>query len=269
MCRYFGISRTAYYKSEHRSERALSEEEIVLELVRSIRSEMPRLGGRKLYHLLHDDLQSLGKIGRDKFFALLGKNGLLVEHKRSYTKTTNSFHHYRRWTNLLNSQELTRSNQAWASDITYLRTVGGFVYLFLITDLYSRKIVGWSLSRSLSVEGSIEALKMALRSRDNKQQRLIHHSDRGIQYCCHAYVELLQKNDILISMTEDNHCYENSKAERVNGILKDEFYLDSTFNNMEQALSTVRSAVKIYNERRPHWALQLRTPHQVHVEEVA
>ena len=269
LCCYFGISRTAYYKREKSVERELLEEGVVLDLVHSVRRDMPRLGGRKLYHLLYDDLQSLGKIGRDKFFALLSKNDLLVERKRSYTKTTNSFHHYRRWKNQLKSLELTHSNQAWGSDITYLRTVGGFVYLSLITDLHSRKIVGYSLSRSLSVEGSIEALKMALRGSKNRQQQVIHHSDRGIQYCCHAYVGLLQKNNILISMTEDNHCYENSKSERVNGILKDEFYLDSTFNNFEQAFSAVRSAVKTYNERRPHWALQLRTPHQVHIDEVA
>jgi len=245
------------------------EEHIIIDMVRNKRRLMPRLGGKKLYHLLSEDLEEVGKIGRDKFFDILRRNDLLVERKRSSTKTTQSYHRFHKWSNLLKGVELTRSNQAWGSDITYLRTVEGFVYLFLTTDLYSRKIVGWSLSRSLSIEGGLEALNLALRNIKNNNKTLIHHSDRGIQYCSKAYIETLQNHKVSISMTEENHCYENSKAERVNGILKDEFYLNSTFNNFEQALKTVRSAINIYNEHRPHWSLQLKTPSLVHEQNAA
>jgi Transposase and inactivated derivatives len=244
-------------------------EHIVIDMVRAKRRIMPRLGGKKLYHLLSEDLEEAGKIGRDKFFQLLRRNGLLVKRKRSSIKTTQSYHHFHKWNNLLKGVELTRSNQAWGSDITYLRTVEGFVYLFLITDLYSRKIVGWSLSRSLSIEGGLEALHFALGKRKKNNKALIHHSDRGIQYCSKTYVDTLQSRGVSISMTEENHCYENSKAERVNGILKDEFYLNSTFLNFEQAFKTVRSAINIYNEHRPHWSLQLKTPSHVHEQIVA
>ena len=240
-----------------------------MDLVKERRHLMPRLGGRKLYHVLKDDLRDIGKIGRDKFFDILRSNDLLVKRKRSYTKTTNSHHRFYKWSNLLMDVELTGSNQAWGSDITYLRTIKGFVYLFLITDLYSRKIVGWSLSRSLSIEGGLEALKIALSSWKDKSSGLIHHSDRGVQYCSKDYVKRLQKAGVSISMTEENHCYENAKAERVNGILKDEFCLNATFNDFKQAAKTVRSAIKIYNEHRPHWSLGLNTPSQVHEQRVA
>ena len=236
----------------------------MLDMVLDVRRTMPRLGGRKLYHILGNDLHCVGRIGRDKFFSILRKNNLLIEAKRSYTRTTNSFHRFYMWNNLIKEVEVSRINQVWVSDITYLRTIKGFVYLFLITDLFSRKIVGWSLSRSLSIEGAAEALKMALRCRKDKTLPLIHHSDRGIQYCSHTYVGLLQKEGIGISMTQENHCYENSTAERVNGILKDEFYLDNTFNDFAQTHQAVRSAVNIYNEKRPHWSLNLLTPEQVY-----
>jgi transposase InsO family protein len=226
-------------------------------MVLETRREMPRIGGRKLYYLLKEDLRQSGKIGRDKFFEILHGHDLLVKRKRSGMKTTNSYHRFHKWKNRLKGVELTGSNQSWASDITYLRTMNGFVYLFLITDLYSRKIVGWSLSKSLSIEGAVEALKMALAGRKEKSKGLIHHSDRGIQYCSNDYVKLLQKNDITISMTEENHCYENGTAERINGILKDEFYLSSTFRDFRESLAMVRSAIKTYNEKRPHRALEL------------
>jgi transposase InsO family protein len=257
MCKYFGISRQAFYKSKQQIVKREFETSMVIELVQEKRREMPRLGGRKLYHLLKEDLSQIGKIGRDKLFEILCQYDLLVRPKKSYTKTTASYHHFYKWTNLIKDLEITRPNQVWVSDITYIRTLKGFVYLFLITDLYSRKVIGWSLSRSLSIEGAIEALKMANRNRDDKSSSLIHHSDRGVQYCCNAYVGMLQKANIDISMTEDNHCYENSIAERVNGILKDEFYLDATFNNFEQVLSAVSSGINIYNEKRPHWSLEL------------
>jgi transposase InsO family protein len=236
----------------------------VLDLVFEIRRKMPRLGGKKLYHLLRSDLQKVGKIGRDKFFAILRKHGLLVERKRSFTRTTHSFHRFYKYNNLLKDSTITAPNQCYVADITYIRTEGNFVYLFLLTDYFSRKIVGWSLSKSLSIEGGLLALKMAFKQRGKPDFSLIHHSDRGIQYCSNAYVDLLKKQDSLISMTEENHCYENSLAERVNGILKDEFYLGSTFKNFEQAQKAVSEAVETYNEYRPHWSLGLKTPAEVH-----
>jgi transposase InsO family protein len=239
------------------------EETIVVEPVQEVRRKLPRIGGKKLYFMLQKDLQQAGKIGRDKLFEILKRNGLLVERKKSYTKTTHSFHRFYTYKNLLKEKQITKPDECYVADITYLRTEGAFVYLFLLTDDYSRKIVGWSLSKSLSIEGGLEALRKALKHCKNKAG-LIHHSDRGIQYCSKDYVALLEKNKVTSSMTEENHCYENSKAERVNGILKDEFLLDSTFRNLADAHKAVSEAVSLYNEVRPHWSLSLQTPQQVH-----
>ena len=267
-CSYFGISRSGYYASCKRETKVVLEEAIVLDLVHEVRHVMPRIGGKKLYNMLKKDLHSVGKIGRDKLFDILRKNNLLVERKKNYTRTTDSYHRFYVYKNLLYDKTLTRPNECYVSDITYLRTDNGFVYLFLITDAYSRKIVGWSLSRSLSIEGGLKALRMALRQRKTFSS-LIHHSDRGIQYCANDYVKELTKHNVDISMTEENHCYENSLAERVNGILKDEFLLDSTFKNYDQALRAVKQAVETYNELRPHWSLDLKTPNEVHLKSVA
>ena len=269
MCDYFGISRSGYYKQLKSSERSNMEETIVIDLVQELRHLMPRIGGKKMYYLLKKDLQAVGKMGRDKFFDILRKHELLILRKRSYTKTTNSYHRFYCWKNQIKHIEFTGSNECWVSDITYLRTLHGFVYLFLITDLYSRKIVGWNLSTSLSIEGGLLALSMALRQRQDKTIPLTHHSDRGIQYCCNAYVKELQKNKITISMTEENHCYENSTAERVNGILKDEFMLDSVFKDSTDAQKAVKESIRIYNDCRPHWSLALRTPSAVHQQGAA
>ena len=239
-----------------------------MDLVHEVRHIMPRIGGKKLYSILKNDLHNVGKLGRDKLFDILRKNDLLVKRKKSYTRTTDSYHRFYKYKNLLYNKTLTRSNECYVSDITYLRTENGFVYLFLITDAYSRKIVGWDLSRSLAIEGGLKALNMALKQRKTRAP-LIHHSDRGIQYCCNAYVEKLKKSKVNISMTEENHCYENSLAERVNGILKDEFLLDSTFKNYDQTLQAVKQAVKTYNELRPHWSLDLKTPNEVHLKSAA
>lgn len=239
-----------------------------MQLVQSVRRRMPRIGGKKLYFMLKEDLSNTGKIGRDKFFELLGKHDLLVKRKKSFTRTTDSYHRFRVYRNVLKGKHLRRSNQCWVADITYLRTLKGFVYLFLLTDAFSRKIVGWCLSDSLSIEGGLKALKMALKQR-NKPLLLIHHSDRGIQYCSKDYVALLKKNNIVISMTEENHCYENSLAERVNGILKDEFLLDETYVNKSICLKAVGEAILIYNQERPHLSLGYKTPETVHRDQAA
>lgn len=240
--------------------------ETILKLVLDKRKKMPRIGCKKLYYDLYKEIQKVDKIGRDKFIAILRENNLLVNIKRKFVKTTNSRHRFYVYNNLLYDKTLTIPNECWVADITYIRTVNKFLYLSLLTDAYSRKIVGWHLSNSLAIEGCIETLKMALKQRKSKLP-LIHHSDRGIQYCSNDYIDLLKNHSVDISMTEQNHCYENSKAERVNGILKNEFLLDSTFENYYQCYKTVKEAIKAYNNERPHWSLELKTPTQVHNHE--
>ena len=264
MCSYFGYSRWAYYKSLKTEEKESVSESFILDLILQERRIQPRIGGKKLYFMLSSDIHSIAAhFGRDKFFDLLRKHDLLVERKRQYCRTTHSWHHFHKYGNLIKELSIVRPNQVWASDITYLRTEQGFVYLSLLTDMYSRKIVGWSLSRSLSIEGCVFCLKKALRG-VSLSEPLIHHSDRGVQYCSHDYVKILNKHDIGISMTEENHCYENAMAERVNGILKDEYMLDRTFKDFAQAEKSCREAILLYNTRRPHWSLALKTPEQVH-----
>lgn len=240
------------------------QEDIVRKLVQDIRYYQPKIGGKKLYFLLKDDLDKLpGSIGRDKFFDILRRLGLLVKRRKKYVSTTDSYHRFRKYKNKLKGKLLTGPGQAYVCDITYLRTRGSFVYLFLQTDAYSRMITGWSLSHSLSIEGAIEALKMTIKQSKNMKGS-IHHSDRGIQYCSKDYVKILKKQKVEISMTEENHCYENAMAERVNGILKDEFLLDETFANKKMAFKAVKEAVRSYNTLRPHWSLNLYTPQQIH-----
>lgn len=226
---------------------------------------MPLLGGKKLYKLLRSELDKLEiPIGRDKFFDILRRNELLVKRRRKYVRTTDSYHRFRKYNNKVINKPLTGPNQAYASDITYLRLrEDRFIYLFLQTDLYSRKITGWCLSESLGIEGAITALQMTLKQCP-LTQGAIHHSDRGIQYCCKQYVQILEHHGMEISMTEQNHCYENSVAERVNGILKQEFFLDEVFVSKMDANKAVQEAIKSYNTLRPHWSLDLATPEQVH-----
>jgi len=233
-------------------------------MVNGIRTSLPKLGGKKLYKMLKADLLKMeSHPGRDKFFDILRRHKLLVTRKRKYVKTTDSYHWFHKYTNRFKDKLLTAPNQAYVSDITYLRTRQGFVYLFLQTDAYSRKITGWDLSESLAMEGAIRALKMTIRQ-SPETTGAIHHSDRGIQYCCNGYVKLLKKAKMQISMTEQNHCYENAMAERVNGILKEEFLLNEEFADKQSALNAVREAINSYNERRPHWSLNLCTPSHTH-----
>lgn len=222
------------------------------------------MGGKKLYKLLGEDLNKLGqRVGRDKFFDILRDKGLLVIRKKKFQKTTNSYHRFRKHKNILQHKKLKGPDQAYVSDITYIRIRQKFVYLFLITDAYSRLIVGWNLSESLGIEGALMAARKAIK-RCGDARGIVHHSDRGLQYCCPQYEKLLTENGIQISMTEINHCYENAIAERVNGILKDEFFLDEELPDLKTAKRAVSQAIETYNTRRPHWALQLRTPIEVH-----
>lgn len=239
-------------------------EDMIIKLVGDIRRYQPRIGGKKLYRLLKADLDKLeSNIGRDKFFDILRKRGLLVKRRKKHVITTESWHRFHKYKNRLKGKHLTGPNQAYASDITYLRTCEGFMYLFLQTDVWSRMITGWNLSESLAIDGAIRALQMTIKQCP-KPQGVIHHSDRGIQYCCKEYVEILNRHKMDISMTEENHCYENAMAERVNGILKQEFLLDEEFANKASALKAVKEAIESYNTRRPHWSLNLYTPQLVH-----
>lgn len=188
---------------------------------------------------------------------------MLTLRKKYSSRTTNSLHRFYKYKNIIKDVEVTRPNQVWASDITYIRTVKGFCYLALITDMYSRKIVGHDLSDSLELNGCVRALQKAL-YHAKSFKGLIHHSDRGIQYCSNVYTLILKRNKIDISMTEENHCYENALAERVNGILKDEFYLDQTFTNIAHAKRATKNAINLYNEVRLHLSLDFKTPNTVY-----
>lgn len=199
------------------------------------------------------------KIGRDKLFQILREHHMLVCPKKRYTKTTNSFHRFRKYPNLIKEMKITASDQVFVADITYIDTLEGFCYLFLISDVFSRKIVGYDLSNSLCIEGCQRTLKMALKS-VRKPEKLIHHSDRGIQYCSNGYVHILEENGIRISMTEENHCYENAIAERINGILKTEFMLGEKLPSIAVAKELVRDSIKTYNEERLHMSLDYQTP---------
>jgi len=245
-------SRQSYYKALRRQLQKASMDATLLDLVQPVRQLMPRLGGRKLYFMLQPGLAEKAiKIGRDRFFDWLRRQDLLVKRKRWYVHTTQSHHRFWVHENLTNELTVNKPNQLWVSDITYLKTLDGFCYLALITDAHSRKIVGYDVSDSLELEGCRRALRQAIQTASNLDQ-LVHHSDRGIQYCSSQYTELLHQNGVRISMAAKGNCYENALAERVNGILKDEFNLDITFKNKQQAVQAVHQAVYIYNQHRPH-----------------
>jgi len=263
VCSCFNLKRDAFYKYQKRFKQRKAVVGQVLELVKQERKEQPRVGTRKLHNALFEGFHNANlKIGRDSLFDILRENNMLVKRKRAYAKTTNSYHHFHKYSNLIKEMEITRPNQVWVSDITYIRTVKGFCYLALITDLYSRKIIGYDISDSLELTGCLRALKKAL-WHARPAAGLIHHSDRGVQYCSHMYVNELKKRGIKISMTEENHCYENAVAERVNGILKDEFYLDQCFFSTMHAKKATKSAIKIYNNKRLHLSLGYKTPNWV------
>jgi transposase InsO family protein len=232
----------------------------ILEEVKRLRYRQPMVGGRKLQRMLQRPIDAEPLcIGRDRLFDILREEDLLVTFKRRRAHTTDSGHGFRTYRNLIKDRVVRYAGEVLVSDITYIDTYDGFCYLSLITDLYSRKIMGHCLSTSLSIEGSMEALKMALNAVQGVKE-VIHHSDRGIQYCSKAYVGVLRGRDIRISMTEENHCYENAVAERVNGILKNELMLGEKIISFALAQKLVTEAVKIYNEERLHMSLGYITP---------
>lgn len=266
MCTLLGVSRDAYYKRLRRKERCCGRREVVLDLVKGVRINEPRTGTRKLLHRITPKLKSACMaVGRDQLFKLLREESLLVKRKRRYQKTTYSRHHYVVAPNRVKGMQITAPNQIWVSDITYIRLKKGFAYLFLVTDAYSRRVLGWHLSRELGHYSALLALDMALKTVSNARG-VIHHSDRGCQYCCHDYLSFLGEHGLVPSMTDESHCYQNAIAERLNGILKDEFDLDAVFAGFLQARTAVEHAIAVYNNIRTHWSLGLKTPAQLHQE---
>ena len=262
-CQCYDMHRDAYYKLKNRKQKQESVTRQVIELVKEERIEQSRVGTVKLYKALKGTFESSGlKVGRDKLNDILRDHNMLVRCKKASCKTTDSYHRFHKYKNLVKDMEVTAPNQVWVADITYIRTINGFCYLALITDMYSRKIVGYDISDSLELSGCLRALKKALRTA-RPAVGLVHHSDRGIQYCSNQYVDELKKREIKISMTEENHCYENAIAERVNGILKDEFYLDQTFFSKRTASNATDNAINIYNNKRLHISLGYKTPNMV------
>jgi transposase InsO family protein len=258
-----GMTRQNFYKERKARRKAKVDADLMEQLVKAERTLQPRLGGRKLFKILASVLAKAGvKLGRDAFFALLREKGLLVPPLPKSPGTTRFEPSLPVFHNLVASLTLTGPNQAWAADITYIRTNEGFLYLSLITDMWSRKIVGFHAGDSLETEGALAALAMALASL--RGAKPIHHSDRGCQYASHRYVGTLKEAGPAISMTEELHCYENAMAERVNGILKQEYYLGSCFKNKDQAEAAVKQAVYLYNTRRPHMSLDYQTPEKMH-----
>jgi transposase InsO family protein len=259
------MSRQNYYARRRQRRRRVAEGGLVAELVRQERHWQPRLGGRKLRVLLAGALARAGvSLGRDRFFKVLREYGLLVGRARSGTPcTTQSGHSWPRFSNLIQERPVGRPNEVWVADLTYVRTEEGFLYLALLTDQRSRQIVGYHCGDTLESVGCQEALKMALAQLPAGKE-VIHHSDRGVQYCCRDYVELARAGGVRMSMTQTNHCAENALAERMNGILKGEYGLGQTLKTKAQARQLTKEGVWLYNTRRPHSALQYQTPAEVH-----
>lgn len=272
LCRLLGVTRQSYYQYLNRYEDRSIESHLILQEVRSIRKNHRRMGGRKLYEKLEPFMLSHQiKMGRDALFDLLSANNLLVKKSRTRVYTTNSFHWLRKYPNLIKNMVLTRRNQLWVSDITYWKTGGKNFYISFITDAYSKKIVGYNVADNLEAVASIQALKMALQGlteEPNHHFELTHHSDRGIQYCSKDYVKLLQDKNIKISMTENGDPRENAIAERVNGIIKNEYLFDYETANLIEARKLLAREVNLYNEDRPHMSIGMLTPNQVHNQQI-
>lgn len=265
LCRLFGKSRGAIYDHQRRCSKERLEDDIILQHVHQIRQKLPRLGTRKLHFKLEPLLKEHGiKIGRDHLFALLSDHKLLIRRRKRKVVTTDSRHWLHKYTNLTGELVVNRPEQLWVSDITYIRLVNQWGYLSLITDAYSHKIMGFCFRPDLSAQGCVDALQMALRGRKYPGSALIHHSDRGTQYCCSAYVGLLVNQAIGISMTQNGDPRENAVAERVNGIIKEEFSLYESRLGWEATYELIKSSIRAYNEERPHDSCDRLTPEQAH-----
>lgn len=267
LCGWFGVTRQAYYQATWAQIEGSIEEDLIVKEVRAIRQRHRRIGGRKLIEMLQPFiLEHQIKIGRDAFFDMLARNSLLVRKRKRYVKTTNSNHWLRKYPYLIKDVVPQRPNEIWVSDITYWKIDSGEnLYISLITDAYSRQIVGYHVADSLAAIESVQALKMALSALGAESPlQLTHHSDRGVQYCSYEYVKLLQDYGIKISMTENGDPLENAIAERVNGILKDEYLNDYIKHSIKEARELIKVSVDLYNTERPHLSISMLTPNKVH-----
>lgn len=266
LCGWFGVSRQAYYQHNWEGISTSIEEEMILKEVQKLRANHRKMGGRKLYELLEPFLLSHHiKMGRDALFSLLAANGLLVKRRKRKIQTTNSLHWLRKYPNLIRDFIPTNINQLWVSDITYWKIGDKHSYISFITDAYSRKIVGYNVAESLEAIESLSSLQMALSALGaDEPLQLIHHSDRGVQYCSAAYVKLLKEKGIQISMTENGDPLENAVAERVNGIIKQEYLEDRDIQNIEEAKALLEEVVHLYNNERPHMSIGNLRPNQIH-----
>jgi putative transposase len=264
LCGLFGKTRHAWYDRQWRQQQDIFTDEIILQAVQKIRQSLPRVGTRKLQGLIIPEVAAHGiEVGRDYLFDLLAQHKLLVRQRKRKVYTTDSRHWMRKYSNLTTQLVICRPEQLWVSDMTFIRIQNQWGYLSLITDAWSRKIMGFCLRSDMLAEGCVAALQMALDNRAYKEP-LIHHSDRGSQYCCKHYVEVLTKAGIAISMTENGDPYENALAERINGIIKGEFNLYSSQLNFEQTYQKVLESITAYNEIRPHGSCDNLTPNQAH-----
>ncbi len=268
LCSWLGMSRQAYYQNSWKAIDTTIEEELILQQVKQIRQNHPRLGTRKLYDKLQAFmLENSIKMGRDALFNLLAANHLLIRKRKRRITTTNSYHWLRKYPNLIRNFVPTAPHQLWVSDITYWKiNAQEHLYISFITDAYSHKIVGYQVAETLEAIESVQALQMALSAFEGAESHfpLTHHSDRGIQYCSREYVKLLQDNNIQISMTENGDPLENAIAERVNGIIKEEYLNAYEVNDIKEARGLLDRVIQLYNNDRPHLSISNLTPNQVH-----
>jgi putative transposase len=265
LCNLFGKTRHAFYDRIWHTQERYDQEQIVLEMLRELQRDMPGAGIPTLYKLLKQPLSSHGiKMGRDAIQELRRQYGLIQRPRRRYIATTDSYHRFKKYPNIIKDLVVTKPSILWVSDITYIRVGNDFNFLSLITDAYSRKIVGYCLYPTLAKAGPLTALRMAIQTLDGPPENLIHHSDRGMQYCCDEYINELETYTIGISMTENGDPYENALAERINGILKETFGLKETFTSTSEAAEITARAIDFYNNVRPHTGIDNLTPDQAH-----
>jgi len=265
ICGWFGVTRQAHYQYTTRVEELTIESDLILKQVRRIRLEHPMIGVRKLYVMLENFLfEHQIKIGRDGLFNLLTSHNLLIKRRVSFKKTTNSNHWLKKYPNLIQNIEVIKPNQIWVSDITYWKISVGFVYISLITDVYSHMIVGHSVLATMEAKGPVQALQKAIKKSEKNRTNLIHHSDRGAQYCSAGYVTILEANNIRISMTQSGDPRENAIAERVNGILKNEYLCKEQVTDLIQARKILNKSIDKYNKQRPHMSISNLTPEYVY-----
>lgn len=262
-CRLFGIERQVYYRAIKSEKDRRETSTQVVKMIQKARIRLPECGTRKLYSILYSELKEL-KVGRDRLFSIIKANHLEIKAKKQYHVTTNSHHRFRKHKNLTENLQLYRPEQLWVADITYVGSRENPMYLSLVTDAYSKQIMGYNVSKSLHATGATSALKNALENRKYKEKELIHHSDRGLQYCCEAYQSMLQENNLFCSMTEKYDPYQNAVAERINGILKQEFIRGIKIKDVELMTKLIEESIHIYNNERPHWSCFMKTPNQMH-----